>query len=247
MELTKDIQKSKNLVYTSAGDRSNVPDWIAGERDFDLWITYYGSDKRQLQRFEKIAQFVNQRKGSKFQNLFNLYINHQDVLSQYDHIFILDDDLIISTESLNEVFSIHKKYNLSISQPAFDRAGKVSHKITAYEKGTVLRYTNFVEVTCPLFTTEVLFDFFGVYDTDLVGWGIDWWFTDKCINQSEEEMAIIDAVICLNPTDEMKGGIREIDTLQPIRTRKKMWRKIKQKYNIRREKKGLIQFGEVLS
>lgn len=47
-----------------------------------------------------------------------------------------------------------------------------------------LRYTNFVEMACPLFRRDELDAFMSVYDPDLVGYGTDRWFLFGRINRS---------------------------------------------------------------
>lgn len=56
--------RSGNLVFTSAGGRSNLRAWLNCRRDFDLWVVYYGDEP---------SPFHNSRKGSKFQNLHYCY------------------------------------------------------------------------------------------------------------------------------------------------------------------------------
>jgi hypothetical protein len=58
--------RSNNLVFTSAGDRSNLRGWLQGRRNFDLWVVYYGE---QRGTFRDLATYHVNRQGSKFQNL----------------------------------------------------------------------------------------------------------------------------------------------------------------------------------
>jgi hypothetical protein len=58
--------KRRYLVFTSAGDRTNLRMWLAEDRRFDLWITYYGDDPNTLEGY---GDYWVCRKGSKFQNL----------------------------------------------------------------------------------------------------------------------------------------------------------------------------------
>src|SRR5262245_50963959 len=71
-ELEKTLASPRHpyLVFTSAGDQSNLPRWMQGRRNFDLWITYYGS---QAGRYLDLADYYNERRGSKFQNLHHAY------------------------------------------------------------------------------------------------------------------------------------------------------------------------------
>ena len=41
--------KRRYLVFTSAGDRTNLRMWLAEDRRFDLWITSYGDHPDTLE------------------------------------------------------------------------------------------------------------------------------------------------------------------------------------------------------
>jgi hypothetical protein len=92
--------KQKNLVFTSAGDRSNLTRWLNGRRNFDLWVTYYGEHEG---RFEQIADFYNCRAGAKFPNLHHLYQTWRDILEHYEAIMVMDDDIIIDAASISRL------------------------------------------------------------------------------------------------------------------------------------------------
>lgn len=77
---------------------------------------------------------------------------------------------------INRCFVLREQFDLWLLQPAFDPAGKISHGITRVLPGPTLRYTNFIEMTCPLFEKAALDRFMAVFDPDLKGWGADWWF-----------------------------------------------------------------------
>jgi hypothetical protein len=47
--------KRRYLVFTSAGDRTNLRMWLAEDRRFDLWITYYGDDPDTLEAMATIG------------------------------------------------------------------------------------------------------------------------------------------------------------------------------------------------
>src|SRR5690606_16370469 len=113
----------------------------------------------------------------------------------------------------------------------FRATGKVSFPITRRRLLTSLRYTNFVEMTCPVFKKEFLIKFLEVFDPALVGWGTDWWFLN--LINPEDKVAISDEVSCVNPFDRYrKGGAREIVKLQRDDERMNTWRRIKAEQNL---------------
>ncbi len=233
---------NKNLVYTSAGDNANLIKWIKGKRYFDLWITYYGNYEG---RYREFADYYNMRKDGKFPNLYHAYQVWPHIFNQYEAILVMDDDILIRAAQINRLFKIRKKYDLWILQPAFEPKGKISHRITRVNPYTLLRYTNFVEVTCPLFRQDKLERFMKTYDPVLLGWGVDWWFLDVLGKNIKDRIAIIDCVTCINPLDSAKDGQREIDRLQTPNQRLEIWKKIKRKHCIQNEEKGQMQYAFV--
>ena len=120
--------RSKNLVFTSAGDHSNLRAWLTGERDFDLWVAYYG-DRPGM--FLEDSELYVSCQGSKFQNLYYCYSTWRDMLERYDAVMVMDDDIVIDASGLTRLFEIRRELDLWVLQPAFRLAGKVSWEITA--------------------------------------------------------------------------------------------------------------------
>jgi hypothetical protein len=234
--------KEKHLVFTSAGDRSNLTLWLNGRRNFDLWVTYYGD---QNARFKENADFYNRRRGGKFPNLHHVYQTWCDILDHYDAIMVMDDDIIIEAAAISRLFELRERYDLWLLQPAFDATGKISHPITKAKPDFLLRYVNFVEVTCPLFKKQKLDDFMNVYDPELTGWGVDWWYMHTLGPDLTGKVAIIDDITCINPHDSAKGGRREIDLIAPKSERIARWEKFKARYNIQTEARGTMEYGSL--
>jgi hypothetical protein len=238
----KNHLQNKYLVYTSAGDRSNLRYWLKGKRNFDLWVTYYGDEG---EKYKDVADHYNKRKGGKFPNLHYVYREWPDRLASYDAIMVMDDDIIMSGGEISRLFELRARYDLWVCQPAYSLQGKHYHPITEVRPGNLLRYTNFVEVTCPVFLKGKLDDFMKVYDPVLIGLGVDWWFLHVFGPDLKGKVAVIDAVTCLNPQDEAKGGLREIDRLQPTSARTGVWFDIKKRYGISLDEQGQFEFGAV--
>ncbi len=219
----------KNLVFTSAGNNSAIKRWLSkGQPNFDLCIVFYGDGKCE---FEFDAKYIFYRKGGKFQNLHYVFKNHADVLSQYEAIFVPDDDLKMNASDINKLFSIREDYSLYILQPSFNRMGKVSHSITVAKPFTSIRFTDFVEIACPLFEKNYLLDFLAIFDNRANCTGVDFWFCNKA-SQEHNKIAISDEIYCLNPHDYEKGGQREIDKFQSNEQRYKTWKMVKAENNL---------------
>jgi hypothetical protein len=237
--------RGRFLVYTSAGDRSRIEGWLSPRRarPFDTWISYYGSIPG---RYRELGQYYRQRSGGKFPSLACDYACHPEIFQQYDAVFVTDDDIQISAKSIARLFELRERYDLWLLQPAFLPAGQISHPITRVRPETKIRFTNFVEVTCPLFRRDKLELFLSHYDPSLVGWGVDWWFCELIGGGSARKIAIVDQIPCVNPFTRDKGSMsREIDRLQPVEERIRAWDDMKVRHRLIGEQAGYVTFGVV--
>jgi hypothetical protein len=230
------------LVYTSAGEHANIFQWLEGRRNFDLWITYYGDHGN---RYRQVASFYNRRKGSKFQNLYYAFQHWRHLLAHYQAVLVMDDDLRITGSEISRLFEIREQLDLWVLQPAFSPWGKISHPITRVDRSSRIRYTNYVEVTCPLFRWDKLEAFLNIYDPVLVCYGIDWWFLENMGTTLEGNVAIVDEITCVNPYDSVKGGVREISRLQPFHQRVATWKQIQTQHAIGSEQRGMTEYRRV--
>src|SRR5690606_33164588 len=162
------------LIYTSAGLNSNVASWTEYKnRNYDIWITNYSDVKDNLRGN---ADYYNESKGAKFPNFKNVVVEHRRFIERYKAIMVADDDIIISPIRLNNLFSMIEREDVWIVTPAFSRLGKISHETTERKLVSRYRYTNFAEVTCPIFRTDKLLGFLDEYDAEMEGYGVDWWY-----------------------------------------------------------------------
>jgi len=222
-------QTSKFLVFTSAGNYSNIHQWCEGA-SFDLFVVYYGDTEGT---YREIANYYLMNKAGKFQNLYYAMQEYRKIFLQYDSIFVADDDILISGDEINQLFELLVNKDLFLLQPAFDPRGKVSHKITTIKPFSSIRYTNFVEVTCPMFKTSVLVDFIDVFDPIANGGGVNWWFCDEVTKKGKKnKIAIVDDIWCTNPHDIEKSGVREIDKFKSRQERNNDWKFVRKKHSL---------------
>lgn len=221
---TLDRKNSPYLVFTSAGNKSALPGWVKGDKRFDLFCVYYASGQEQA--LSPLCDYFVRHKGAKFPNLLWVYQQWPEIIERYDYILVIDDDLTLSASDFNRHFEMHKKEQLWLSQLAFHRRGKVNHKINEAQPFSYMRYTNFVEVNSPLFDKASLLRFLQEYDAEVVGIGVDYWYSDRLSKQDTEhnKIAIFDNIPCCNPRDQIaKGGVREIDTAVSFEERMRTW------------------------
>jgi hypothetical protein len=235
--------RSRNLVFTSAGDRSNVPLWLRGRhRNFDLFVIHYGESPEALR---SVADFFSVHSGTKFQNLHYCYSSWPELFSSYDAVMVMDDDIIIGADALTRLFDIRRELDLWALQPAFRVSGKISWDITRVRPTARLRYTNFIEMTCPLFRRDKLDAFMAVFDPEIIGYGEDWWFLQTLGSDLARRVAVVDEVPCINPHDHSKGGLREIDRVSSHKQRMEVWERIKARHDIEAKQSAQAEFGRI--
>lgn len=185
---------TKYLVFSSVGDRNNIQTWISdpSKKDFDLTIYYFGEEESPV--FD--ADLVVKRKGLKFDN-FHHFLNHNDI-SQYESIWVVDDDIIMDTASINRMFQIFLEYKLRLAQPSFDNESHVPHAVTRNNPNCILRYTNFVENNVAIFSSDVIPLLKNSFKDAKTGFGVDFVWP-AILNYPTNEIAVIDEVSCCHP------------------------------------------------
>jgi len=233
MAKDKFVNTKKNLVFTSAGDNTDFyKNWLGGNRNYDVFVVYYGDDDQKFNKYKSLVDKIWRRKGSKFQNFYYLYKNFPHEILNYDAFYIVDDDIIMSTNDINKLFDTLYKYRLSICQPSFTNDSKISHEITLQIPGNILRYTNFVEVNTPVFSKDALIKMMKYYDESLIGWGIDYLYIWANGINEKDKYAVIDNIRCINPKDDYKKDGRELNKINNYETRHLSWYKVADRYGI---------------
>jgi hypothetical protein len=107
----------KFLIIVPAGDNSLHKYWY-DSRIYDLYVIYFGDNKKIRDDYKKKADFFRSDKGPKWQlirrtiKMFNI--------NKYHYVWLPDDDLEITKKNVEEFLLISQKYNLKISQPSLN-------------------------------------------------------------------------------------------------------------------------------
>jgi hypothetical protein len=230
--------KRENLVIVRAGDQSLHPQWLAGhgDRNWDIVVNYYGD---ALNPYEKSDLPLIRSKGPKWPALHDLLEAHPMFLADYDYVWLPDDDLLATKQSINLLFALCKQYRLEVAQPALTWNSFYSHITTLRNPWTLIRFTNYVEVMAPCFATGMLAKALPLFKSTLSGWGLDFVWP-KLASHPDTGIAIIDAVtVChtrpvggpnynilkkngISPWDELRAFCREhgLDEKPTIATHK---------------------------
>ena len=179
----------RNLVISPVCDDSLHRTWLSesAERQFDLALIYFGDRSGQ---YREDSDYYLEQHGFKFHLIDAMFRKLGARLDEYDYIWCPDDDVATTTLDINQLFSIIRRYRLSIAQPAI-ASGEVSYRTVQSQPGLLLRYSQFVEVMCPVFSHAALARIRPTLMVNKSAWGLDWAWT-RII--PPDELAIIDAV-----------------------------------------------------
>jgi hypothetical protein len=133
------IPAGPNALFQQWGDYSNC--------NFDLVVLNWTS--APLTNLEHAA-YVETTPGQKWKIVAD-FAGKQD-LSQYEYIWILDDDCLTTPEGVEATFNFCKEHNLDMAQPALTPDSFRTHPSTFLIPGAKMHITDTVEIMCPIFS-----------------------------------------------------------------------------------------------
>jgi len=183
--------RRRNLVVVRAGDHSLHHGWLdAPARDFDLFVSYYGSAPG---RHRHTADYYETRRGPKWTGIDQLLRDHAALLEGYEAFWFPDDDLETSGADIDRMFAFFRAYRLCLAQPALTRDSHHTWNTLLQEPDCHIRYGGFVEVMAPIFSRDALRVCRPTFAESRSGWGLDWLWPTLCADAGLDRIAVIDA------------------------------------------------------
>jgi hypothetical protein len=138
-----------NLLIICAGPGSVHEQWDDYDQyNFDLAILQWNAGER-LPNTDKVT-YYEQISGNKF-HLIDKFANMHD-LSNYEYIWILDDDCITVPELVAATFDYCRDNDLDVAQPALTPESYIAHEPTRLIAEARHHITDTVEIMCPIFS-----------------------------------------------------------------------------------------------
>jgi len=230
------IEKNRYLLVCRAGDNSLHKSWIEPKdyKNFDLLIDYYG-DKPDL--FVNDGDFYYQNKGPRWPGHYNLLNNLGDFFFKYDAVCFIADDIYTNACTISKMFDLFSAHDLWLAQPALTRDSFFSHYITLENPLYILRYTNFVEIMVPIFSSYALKMCWETFGKVKSGWGLDFLWPILLDNPTNK-ISVLDSVSVKHTRPVKKGNLYKSLNVSPFEELKK----ILKEYNLKNEK---IEYGGI--
>lgn len=188
-KVRQDGSYKKNAVFVPVGKDSLHRQLLKGDADFDLHLLIYDGS---YNKFCNDSDFVACDAGYKMDMTYRYLHRHPELFEKYEYFFLLDDDIVISTEDVNRLFSMMREYQLKIAQPSLVMS-YYTYKHTAFHPFYILRYTNFVEMMMPCFSRDALKAVLPTFEQKIRWCGIEMHWP-VLVGSNHKDMAIVDAV-----------------------------------------------------
>lgn len=185
----------KFLVISTVNDRSLHKHW-APSKHYDTCLIYYGDNDG----FRGESTYYFRQKGPKF-TLIDQILKE---LPEYHYYWMPDDDVFLEEPDVLRLFNLSVQYYLDISQPAI--AGYYGPSCTLCVPECVLRYTNWVEIMCPVMSRRALQICRPTFTENRTGWSIDaaW---NVLLEHPRNKIAIIDDVVAIHTRPVFGGDV----------------------------------------
>ena len=145
---------TRDLVVVRAGRASMHPRWLRGAApNFDLLVAAF-EETPAVPPSPRISETF--LPGRKITGYYRLFTELPELLREYDQIALFDDDIDCDSTTINRLFEEGRRYSLELYQPSLTWDSYISHGMVLRNPVTRLRFVNFVEMMCPVFSASML-------------------------------------------------------------------------------------------
>lgn len=218
----------KNLILTTVGNNDEwYSNWYKGNRNFDVGLACY---EKEVQVKFKSDFFYWHIPDFKYPALYSVIENNQWIIENYDYIFMPDDDVLLTTDQINELFDWASFARPHLAQPSITDKN-FTWPITLQQKDCIHRWVKMVEIMCPMFSNYALNRCWRTFNESYSGWGLDAVWA-KLLNYNK--IAVCDTVLASHEKPMNEGGGRLYEKLRlekNINDPRQEMQKLLQKYN----------------
>lgn len=208
----------RNLAFLRVGDTSTHRGWMgdAATRSYDVWLDYYGEGDSSRWRDDPVhlTDGPGTTKYARAQALL-------PELTRYDAIWFPDDDIATDPAGVEKLFATFHAFRLLLAQPSLADGSYVAHEITRWNGSFEVRYTNFVEAMCPLFSREALLACAPSFTQSVSAYGLDMVWA-RILGDPRDRVAMIDAAPVVHTRPIGAGTWRRPDGFDPRADRARM-------------------------
>ncbi|XP_020538855.2 uncharacterized protein LOC105644796 isoform X2 [Jatropha curcas] len=237
----KSLKKPKNLLAMAVGikQKQNVNKIVEKflSSDFIVMHFHYDGIVDEWRDLEWSSHAIHIVANNQTKWWFAKRFLHPDIVSEYDYIFLWDEDIGVDYLNPRRYISIIKEEGLEISQPALDpNVSEVHHLMTARLQGTTVHRrvnkkigrsrcdqnatgypcSGFVEMMAPVFSKASWQCVWHMIQNDLVhGWGVDFQLGYCAQGDPNKNIGVVDSEYIIHYGLPTLGGSAS-DKAQPL-------------------------------
>ena len=155
-------------------------------RNFDLVVNDWTGDGRFSPGAAQ-AEFSFAEKGHKWPTIAAILPR----IPQYRIYAFIDEDIDVSVETLNRLFTAGDALGLTLYQPALTARSHFSHEFSRVNPESYVRSTTFVEIMAPFLSHDALEQCAPTFTMSELGWGLEYLWNDILKSRG---MAIVDCL-----------------------------------------------------
>lgn len=195
----------RRLVWVQAGPRFNTTAWYCPShpRSWDLmcnWYVVQGMDLRH-------GEIHMRQSGTKATAIHHVLQTAPELLSRYDQVLFLDDDLQIAHADIDRLFDAAEFEGLDAFQPALLPGSHCTWPGLFRKSDSGVRRTTGIEIMMPGFSRRALAECAQIFGRSVSGFGLDFAVSEHLRRQGMI-CGVVDAVGVghLVPIDEIGGA-----------------------------------------
>jgi len=187
----------KYLLIVRSGPNSLHPEWkdnTSDTKNFDLLALNHFAEENSKKKDSDTSDFTEHIPGPKVYGLFHWLNNNPNAIESYKYIGFFDDDILTKEKDISRLFNYIDLLDLQIAQPALTPESNYSLMITRQHKSFMHRWSNWVEIMCPIFRSDILKRCLETFPLNLHGGGALENLWPRYCNPVIGSMAIIDKI-----------------------------------------------------
>jgi hypothetical protein len=187
----------KNLVIAMANEKSVHDLWLADwstHLRWDVALFNYGNGNHK--GTIDISEYIDPPPQFKWQ-LMNRLLDSNFIFEDFKYIWLVDDDVQMSTQDVTRFFFKCEELEISVAQPCLTPNSFVSHPITLQHDFCDSRQTNFVEIMMPCFSQAAWrkLKYVDRFNT-LTGWGLEIFWSSVLFSSTTPFHIFDDISVC---------------------------------------------------
>ena len=210
------------LVVCQAGRGALLDGWAkTEERNWDLLINYY--DAKGFRH--DLGDYAVFQKGTKFTGMKLLIERFPEIISQYDHVLFLDDDVETTAGDLDALFAACRHHGLDLAQMSLTPSSSCNWEHLFSRPGTRgTRRVSAVEIMMPVFSKRALGWIAPTLGQSVSGFGLDlvW---GHIVAENGGRIAVLDEVAATHarPVDQSGGAYYRYLRGHGINAKAELW------------------------